>query len=100
MTIEGVNKVFAVLDLREPVNARLAIIAGMRPGEIFGLKMGPPGGEYADIQQRVYRGEVDTPKSFHSVRWAALSHGLIAAIDEWRAMSVSASLKEQQFRRF
>jgi integrase len=38
MTLEEVKQVFSVLDLRERVIARLAIIAGMRPGEIFGLK--------------------------------------------------------------
>ena len=91
MTLEEVKKVFSVLDLREQVIARLAILAGMRPGEIFGLKWGRLEGEYADIRQRVYRGEVDTPKSHHSVRWAALSDGLIVAIDQWRAISMNTS---------
>jgi integrase len=86
-----VKKVLSVLELREQVIARLAIIAGMRPGEIFALKWGRLEREYADIRQRVYRGDVDTPKSFHSVRWAALSDGLIAAVDDWRAVSLDTS---------
>ncbi len=40
-------------------------------------------------EQRVYRGEVDTPKSIHSVRWAALSDGLVARIQQWRSMASS-----------
>ena len=43
--------------------------------------------EYADIRQRVYRGDIDSPKSMHSVRWAALSNGLLSAIREWRQLS-------------
>jgi len=88
MTVEEVNKVFSVLDLREQLIAQLAMLAGMRPGEIFALKWGRQERDYADVRQRVYRGELDTPKSFHSVRWAALSDGLIAAIDQWRAMAL------------
>jgi hypothetical protein len=42
----------------------------------------------ADIRQRVYRGDVDSPKSAKSVRRAALSDGLPVSIDEWRALSI------------
>jgi len=56
MTIEEVKTFFSVLDVRECVIAGLAIIAGMRPGEIFGLIRGRLEAEYADIHQRVYRG--------------------------------------------
>jgi integrase len=97
MTIEEVKKVFAVLKPREQLIARLAILAGMRPGEIFALKWGRLEGDYADIRQRVYRGEVDTPKSFHSVRWAALSDGLIESVDQWRAMSLDTSVEAWVF---
>ena len=37
MTTEEVKRCSAVLDLRERLMVQLAIIAGMRPGEIFGL---------------------------------------------------------------
>jgi hypothetical protein len=49
------------------------------------------GGEYADIRQRVYRGDIDTPKSVRSVRHAALSDGLLISIDDWRAVSLDTS---------
>jgi integrase len=37
MNIEEVRKLFGVLDTREQLIARLAILARMRPGEIFAL---------------------------------------------------------------
>lgn len=89
MTFEEVRRLFSVLEIRELLIARLAVLAGMRPGEIFGLQWSRLDKQYADIRQRVYRGEVDSPKSVHSVRWAALSDGLLAAIQEWREISIS-----------
>lgn len=91
MTVEEVRKLFLVLDTRERLIAQLAVLAGMRPGEIFGLRWARLEAEYADIRQRVYRGDVDSPKSVHSVRWAALSDGLLTAIQEWRVLSVDPS---------
>ncbi|MEP7354710.1 MAG: tyrosine-type recombinase/integrase [Acidobacteriota bacterium] len=88
MSIEDVRTMFSVLDVRERLVARLAVLAGMRPGEIFGLTWARLEAEYADIRQRVYRGEVDTPKSVRSVRWAALSDGLRLSIGEWRNLSL------------
>jgi site-specific recombinase XerC len=38
MNVEEVRLLFLVLDVRERLIARLAVLAGMRPGEIFGLK--------------------------------------------------------------
>lgn len=87
MTVEEVRQMFNVLEVRERLVAKLAVLAGMRPGEIFGLKWSRLEANYADIRQRVYRGDVDTPKSVRSVRFAALSDGLLISIDEWRAAS-------------
>jgi integrase len=91
MTMEEVRLLFSVLDVRERVIAGLSVLAGMRPGEIFGLKRGRLESEYVDIQQRLYRGDIDTPKSIHSVRWAALSDGLGSAIQEWLSIQVDGS---------
>src|SRR5690349_20503358 len=87
MTIEEVQRTLAILNLRVRLIARLAIAGGMRPGEIFGLQWGRMERQYADIWQRVYRGDVDSPKTTHSVRWAALSDGVLAAIQEWRELA-------------
>ena len=91
MTIEEVRKLFGVLDTRERLIARLAVLSGMRPGEIFALKWKRLEATYADIQQRVYRGDIDTPKSTYSVRWAALSDGLLAAVRDWKALAIDDS---------
>ena len=91
MTVEDVRQMFRVLGVRERLIAKLALLAGMRPGEIFGLKWSRLEADYADIRQRVYRGDVDSTKSVRSVRFAALSDGLLMSIDEWRAISLDSS---------
>jgi integrase len=70
--------------------AKLAVIAGMRPGEIAALTWGRLTATYADIRQRVYRGAIDTPKTDQSVRKAALSEGLLRDIEVWREFAVEA----------
>jgi integrase len=54
LTAKEVKRVFEALELRERLIVKLAILAGMRPGEIFGLRRGRVG-ECASIQERVYR---------------------------------------------
>ena len=88
MNLEEVKKCLEVLDLRERLIVKFAIIAGMRPGEIFGLTWGRLSGTYAEIVQRVYRGDIDTPKTNQSVRKAALSGALAAEVETWRQFSV------------
>jgi len=66
MTMKEVQICFGVLDQRERLIAKLAILAGMRPGEIFGLTWGWMAKNHAEIRQRVYRGLVDTPKTNQS----------------------------------
>jgi hypothetical protein len=41
LTVGEAQKVFSSLGMRERIIARLALLAGLRPGEIFGLKWGP-----------------------------------------------------------
>lgn len=78
----------AVLGERERLICKIAILGGLRPGEIFGLKWGQLTATYADIQQRVYRGLVDTPKTNQSFRKAALSKGLLADVESWRSKAI------------
>ena len=88
MSIKEVQAYFSVLELRERLIAKLAILAGMRPGEIFALRWGQLTATYADIRQRVYRGTIDSPKTNQSVRKAALSEGLLREVEVWREFSV------------
>jgi site-specific recombinase XerD len=53
MNIKEVQNCFAALDRRERLIAKLAVIAGMRPGEIFALNWDRMAATYADIKQRV-----------------------------------------------
>ncbi len=91
MNLQEVQKCFAALDGRERLIAKLAIIAGMRPGEIFGLTWDRLTATYADIRQRVYRNVIDTPKTNQSVRHAALPEGLLREIESWREFRIDPS---------
>lgn len=88
MTREEVLKCFAALEQRERLIAKFAVLAGLRPGEIFGLKWGHLEETHAHVRQRVYRGEIDSPKTSNSIRKAALSAGLIEEVNRWRAISL------------
>jgi integrase len=85
LTAEQVQQILRVLDLREQVVVRLAIYAGMRPGEIVGLQWKHVMADHVAIDQRIYRGKVDRPKTTRSKRLAALSPDTLAAIELWRA---------------
>jgi integrase len=84
MTIPQLVLGFQTLEFRERLIAQLALIGGMRPGEIFGLTWGRVAETYAEVRQRVYRGLVDSPKTHHSERDAALADGLAKSLEQWR----------------
>ena len=86
MTFDQVRLFLSVLEPREKVSGGLAILAGMRPGEIFALTRSRVEGDYADVDQRIYRGRIGTPKTPKSRRWAALGEGLSAWIARWLEM--------------
>jgi integrase len=87
MAIDEVKQTFAALQLRERLIVKLAILAGLRPGEIFGLRRGRITDNVADIQERVYRGRLDTPKTQKSVRFVALSASVRQDLEQWLAVS-------------
>jgi integrase len=91
MSLEEVRKCFAVLDQRERLIVKFAVLAGLRPGEIFGLKWSHICETHVHIRQGVYRGMIDTPKTSNSVRKAALAAGLMAEIELWRSVSLEVS---------
>jgi integrase len=97
MNLEEVKKVFSVLEVRERLIVKLAILAGMWPGEIFGLTWERVQGRFAEIRQRVYRGKVDTPKTTNSIRKVALPEGLLSDIDSWRELSLDTDLEAWVF---
>jgi integrase len=91
MTVEQVRLSFSVLELRELLIAKLAIVAGMRPGEIFGLQWEHVKGDHVEVKQRVYRGVVDSPKNDRSERQVALGKGIAKLMAEWKNMAIDSS---------
>jgi integrase len=83
MNWDEVHTFFSVLELREKVIGGLALLAGLRPGEIFALTLAHLGPGYVKIQQGIYRGRTGTPKTFKSRRWATLGDGLTGWIEQW-----------------
>ena len=83
MNFGEVKTCIEALERRESIIVRLAVLGGMRPGEIIGLKCGQLGETCATIRQRIYRGKIDSPKTVHSIRDAALPAGLLADIRAW-----------------
>jgi len=84
-------RAFAAVDLRERLILKLAGIAGMRPGEIFALTWGNLEPACAVVKQRIYQGEIDTPKSPKSFRKVALGEILTAEVLRWRELCVNAA---------
>jgi len=72
-----------VLDPREKLIARLATWEGMRPGEILGLQVDDVGPECVSVQRRVYKGNIDSPKTRRSIRQVAMTNGTIALLNAW-----------------
>ena len=91
MTMEEVGQCLKVLDLRERLIMKFAVLAGMRPGEILGLQWGCLEAQCAQIRQRLYRGTMDSPKSPRSTRQAALPLEMEADIQSWREASINTS---------
>jgi hypothetical protein len=57
MTIQEVQRCFGTVGQRERLIAKLAVVGGMRPGEIFALTWGRLKATHAEIEQRVYRAQ-------------------------------------------
>jgi integrase len=83
LSIKEVNRLFEILELRERLIVKLAVIGGMRPGEIFALRRGGVMAACAEVKERLYRGDIDTPKTEKSVRVVGLSEGLSRDLDLW-----------------
>ncbi len=89
MTPEEIRLALGALDLRERLMFRMAVFDGMRPGEILAVRLGNISEHSIFIDQRVYKGDIDTPKGRkgkRTPRTVALSPGTIAELQMWRMM--------------
>ena len=82
-----IPRVFAVLDLRERLIVKFAILEGLRPGETLGFQWQDFGDESFDVRRRVYRGDIDGPKTRKSVRTGGLSRTTLEDLRAWKAMA-------------
>ena len=74
------------LELRERLIWKLAVFGGLRPGEIFALQRKHVQSNAVKIEQRVYAGNLDTPKSRASSRLAAIPATLVSELQAWLTM--------------
>ena len=84
MTASDVEMAFGAVEFREKVILHLAIFSGLRPGEILAIRRRniATDGRHVEIQQRVYRGDLDTPKNSET-RQVAVPPRTAALLVEW-----------------
>jgi integrase len=84
LTPEQADIMIGALELREKVVVRLATWEGMRPGEILALQMGDLDDDSVWVRRRVYKGDIDEPKSRRSTRRVALTLRTLGLLDQWK----------------
>lgn len=87
LTLDQARLLFSSFPVRERLILKLCGLAGLRPGETFGLKWSDISDKGLRISRRVYRGVIDTPKSKKGNRIAALSKSIISDLKEWQGLS-------------
>jgi len=80
---EDISKLMSVLELRERLIVRFATFEGMRPGEILGLQAGDIDGNSVWVRRRLYKGNIDVPKTRRSMRQVALSAATVELLGHW-----------------
>ena len=84
MSAEEVKRAIAALTtVRERLVFELIVLAGIRMSEVFGLRRGSIGDDYAKITERVCRRDIDRPKTRKAERKAALSKSVQADLKLW-----------------
>ena len=84
MTADDAEAVVGAVEFREKVIVQLAIFAGLRPGEILALQRRHVAQDRSsvEIEQRVYRGDIDRPKNGES-RFVAIPPRTAVLLAEW-----------------
>lgn len=85
LSVEEVPTYIDALDMRERLLARLAIFTGMRPGEILALQRQHVKEDCSEIviEQALYRGCIDDPKTTSSKRTVAVPPETALLLKEW-----------------
>jgi len=87
LTIEELRTILAALPVREKLIIGLAGISGLRPGEILSLRWSDIHDDGLHIERGIYRGVVQSPKTHHSVRTAAISATTREDLKAWKTLS-------------
>jgi len=82
LSAADVYRALNVLPIRERLIFRLGTIEGMRPGEILGLQFQDVREQSVRVARRVYRGNIDSPKTGRA-REVALSPATASLLSEW-----------------
>jgi integrase len=94
MSPQQIRLALNVFDARERLIFRMAVFDGMRPGEILAIRLGNLHEDSVLINQRVYKGDIDTPKGRkgkRSSRTVALSPGTLTDLAAWRTLLLDHS---------
>jgi integrase len=85
MSREEAKKHIDALDLRERVIDHLALFLGMRPGEILALQRRHIAQDCSQlvIEQRLYRGDIDDPKTESSKRTVGIAPETAKELQAW-----------------
>ena len=89
MTALDVETALGAVEFREKLILHLAIFAGVRPGEMLAIQRRnvSPDGRSVEIQQRVYRGDLDVPKN-DGTRSVSVPPRTAALLVEWLSAAV------------
>jgi integrase len=83
MNAAQIRRALEVLPLRERLIFRFGVFEGMRPGEILGLQVQDVREHSVLVRRRVYRGNIDSPKTTRSKREVGLTEGTASLLSEW-----------------
>ena len=89
MNAKQVAQAFAVLGVRERAFCRLAIYAGMRPGEIIALRRSDLRGNTITVDDRVYKGQSAEPKN-RKHREVSLSPAVVTDLTAWKQFALDS----------
>ena len=90
MSPEEVKNAIEAVEIREQVVMHMAIFSGLRPGEILGLQRRhvKHAVSAVKVEQRVYRGVIDNPKTDSSTREVAIPPKTADLLREWMDAAV------------
>ncbi len=83
LTAADIRSALDVLPVRERLIFRFGVFEGMRPGEILGLQIQDLRTNSVLVRRRVYKGDIDSPKTKRSIREVAMTEGTRTLLREW-----------------